>query len=300
MWIEHGYALVSSAAPEAYWSDDSESVTAVMAGDQSGIHHHLDSLSLQVFASGRLWTEDVESDARAASKFADPIQLSFNRTVWAHNTVVVDQKDQEPITRPLQATSFKDLPGFRTVTMVDADGRLYPGVGMSRSVAVTDDYCLDVYEVDSQSEHTYDWLVHPRADALAGGPGEMTPITLPDQRGYCVLTDVAAADVDADGVSLQWRQDDRDFRLDVSAGVSGQLIRAAWPVVSDGSEGARAMFMYRLRAAQAAFVALYQVAGDGRLWRVESSGRVFNGDHDEFRVTVTDGQQTREHIFKSV
>jgi len=295
IWVEHGYALLTSRAGRSYW--DGQAVAAVMTGDRSGIHGHRDALSLQVFAAGRLWTEDAESDAVEIHGFSAPIQKAFNRTMLAHNLVAVDEQDQQHLDRTVRVTEFKELPACRTVAMADADGRAVPGVRMTRCVAVTPGYCLDVFQAVSDEEHTYDWQVHPRADGPATCPLDLSPTGLPDREPYAVLRNAVAGEFGSEGVCLGWSQTGETFRLAVSAGLPGRLIRAEWPVRSDGSAGGREMFIFRVRAARADFVALYQLEGHGTPWRVACAERVFNGEDDEVRVGVTNGTETRRHVF---
>ncbi|GAG32326.1 unnamed protein product, partial [marine sediment metagenome] len=250
---EHGYALLTSRTGGGYWESGSAGrgagVVAVLTGDLSGIHHHTDSLGLQVFAAGRLWTEDVESRAVEGHPFSAPIQRAFNLTVLAHNTVMVDRQDQRRIDRPLVVTEFKELPSCRTVTMADRQGRVYDGVLMMRSIAVTPDYCLDLYQVRSDVERTYDWLVHPRSDGPARCDLDFSqaPPSGEGELSWAALRNVASAAVDAGGVTLSWTQDGVVFRLDVATGLAATVLRAEWPVASDWSEGGREMFAYRVR-----------------------------------------------------
>jgi Heparinase II/III-like protein len=297
VWAEHGYALLTSRCGRGYW--DGAGVVAFLAGDASGVHHHNDSLSLQVFAGGQLWTEDIESHAVEQHGFSARIQKAFNRTMLAHNTVVIDEQDQQKLDAALPVTMFRDLPNCRSVTMADDVGRVAPGVRMRRHVAVTPDYCLDVFEACGDGEYTCDWLVHPRADGPAEGGAAWHEAALPDREPYSVLSDVQATDVDAEGVALAWSQGDARCLVSVSAAQAATLYRGRWPELSDASTGHREMFMLRVRSCRARFVALYQAAGPDRRWRVTSREWVDNGEWIEVQVTVTDGDAVRSHIFRS-
>jgi len=306
-WIEHGYALLTSRTGRDYWelepSGQPGGVAAVLAGDLSGVHHHNDAMSLQVFAAGRLWVEDVESRAVEAHGFSASIQAAFNRTVLAHNTVVMDGRDRATLRRPVPVTELKDLPGCCTATMTDREGRLYDGVRMARSVAVTPEYCLDLFQTASDDEHAWDWLVHPRSDGPAECGLAFAAAVYPegkDMAGYGVLRDVGAAEARDGRLSLMWRQGSAAFRADVSAGRSGRAIRGSWPVASDWSEGGREMFALCVRATQADFVALYQPLGAGPVWRVAEIERFDDGLDQLVRIVVTDGSRRREHLVPSV
>ena len=79
-----------------------------------------------------------------------------------------------------------------------------------------------------------------------------------------------------------------------------QLFRASWPTQSDRSGAWREMLWFRVRAARACFVALYQRKGDGPPWRVAAAERVFNGEFHEVRVRATDGERTRLHVLRGL
>ncbi len=297
IWPEHGYALLTSRTGAGYW--DGQGYTAVLTGDRSGVHHHRDTLGLQVAAGGRLWTEDVECEAVESHGFSSWIQSGFNRTELAHNLVVVDEAEQSRLDLPLRVLEFKELPGCRTATLADLDGRLTPAVRRLRSVAVGPDYVLDAFQVEAETERTLDWLLHPRADGPAEHDLDFVPAALPERRPYSVLEEVASAPVGAGGAALTWRQTDQRFRAHVSAGMAAELIRATWPIRSDGSGGRREMFMLRVRAARVHFITLYQLGLETEPWRVDEVQRIHNGAEHELRVTVTRGDEARRHMFVS-
>lgn len=305
LWVEHGYGLLTGCSPGEYW--ESQAPAAVLTGDRSGIHNHKDSLGLQVVAGRRLWTEDIESRAVEAHGYSAPIQRAFNRTMLAHNLVVVDESDQRPLERPLEVVEFKPLPDCRTCAMADRRGELYPGVRMMRTVAVTGGYCLDCFQVVGGERHRYDWLVHPRADAPADCDLRFSPVELPERTPYSVLSSAAVAPLERPRADLGWRQDDQRFRLSVRAtAVEGELtsprfIRAEWPVTSDRSdEATREMWMLRVDGVCVDFVALYQLETDRPPWRVTRAERVRRGGEQELHVTVADAETTRRHVLSTL
>jgi hypothetical protein len=310
-WVEHGYALLTSCSGRAYWagqaSDRPAGMVVVLTGDYSGIHCHNDKLSLQVAAGGRLWVEDVESEAVEAHGFSAPIQKSFNRTMLAHNLVVVDEQDQKPLEQPLKIVEFTELPTCRTATMADLDGAIADGVRMRRSVIVTADYGLDLFQVSSFEERRYDWLLHPRSDGPADCGGRVFAATVLLERApYSTLRDAGASPVAESGARIEWSQERQRFRLDLSAvsaegwPLGGELVRAAWPVKSDWSTGGREMFMFRVRSASAAFVALYQLAGTSSAWRVALVERRRRGACDEVRLVVSNGAKERQYVLRGL
>lgn len=298
VWVEHGYALLTSRSGRGYW--DESAVVAVLCGDRSGVHHHRGAMGLQVFAGGRLWLEDVESQAVEDHAFSASIQREFNRTMLAHNLLVVDEADQAALQTPLTVIEFKELPACRTLSMSDLEGRIAAGVRMIRSLAATPEFCLDVFQAASEDEHTYDWLVHPRSDGPADFPATMTPTGLPERPPYSRLRQPTSSPLPRGEVTLRWAQGGETFRVDVITGRPGTLLRAEWPVKSDWSAGGREMFMVRSRAKTVDVAALYQVQGDQPAWRIEKVERRFNGLEHEMHVTVANGLETRAYMFVSV
>ena len=303
-WTEHGYALVTSSDEGGYW--DGRGFTAVLTGDRSGVHNHRDTLSLQVAAAGRVWLEDVESRAMEAHGFSAPIQAGFNRTMLAHNLVVVDGQDQPVLEKTLPLVEFRDLADCRTVTMADLEGRLAEGVQMMRTVTVTNEYCLDVFQMASERPHTYDWLAHPRADGPARGPDGFAPIQLPARPPYSVLKDAAAVEVPNGQAEVAWEQGDAGLVMSACAfdergeRLPARLVRALWPVCGDWSEGGRELFMLQVEARRADFVALYALTTAENRWGASSFKHVFNGEYTELRVGLTSRETERRYVLRGI
>jgi hypothetical protein len=310
IWVEHGYALLASRTGRDYWDIKSggqgAGLVAVLVGHASGIHNHNDKLSLLVSGAGRIWIEDIESQDVEGHGVVAPIRNDFNRTMLAHNLVVVDETDQQKLSTPLRIAEFRELPSCSTVTMVDAEARLYPGVRMARTVVVTPDYCLDVFQAASDLPRTYDWLLHPRSERPVTAGLEFTPTTLPDRTPYSFLRNPAVATVGQAGVALEWSQAEDRFRADVTAwgtagkALGGEVIRAEWPVKSDWSAGGREMFMFRVRGHQVTFVAIHRERVSERTCGVASVERRFNGQWSEIHVVTSDGLEKRRSVFQEI
>lgn len=305
LWIEHGYALLAPKEGPDYWAVDPFAPTAFLGFDRSGIHHHLDRLGLQIAGAGRLWLEDVESRAIAADGhgFSARIQQEFNRTGLPHNLVLVDQRSHTAGDRRLEVREFKDLPSVKSLSVADPVGALYEGVLQQRSIVVTEEYALDVFQLASPgAERIFDLLLHPRADGPAEtGPLAFTPeASLPATPPFALLRDTASAPF-ADPLELSWRQGDARCAavITVAEGRADRVFRALWPTQSDWATGGRELFLVRARGARVCFVTLYRLAATTspavRPWRVRTVERVFNGNHEEIRILVSNGEAERRH-----
>jgi hypothetical protein len=156
---QHGYVFLRVPDGSDYWRGAGWS--AFLTFDRSGIHSHADKLSLILWARGRLLAQDVEGRTSQGHSFSSAIQRELNRRTLCSNTVVVDGRDQPHLSRQLRLVDFAATTGLARATIADAEGLLYPGVRQQRTVIVTPDYVLDVFRVESDKPHTYDWTLHP-------------------------------------------------------------------------------------------------------------------------------------------
>jgi len=184
---EHGYAMLRSVEGRDYWG--SNSWAAFMSFDLDSIHSHRDKLNLILFGQGRVWARDVEALSSAEHAFSSKVQKELNRSTICHNTLMVDRLDHRAIGQKLPLIEFESTKDTKTATAADLSGCVYPGVRLMRTIAVTKQYVLDVFQADfiaslqfigsiqvtkqyvldvfqadSESEHTFDWLFHAGSD----------------------------------------------------------------------------------------------------------------------------------------
>lgn len=171
-------------------------------GPHGGGHGHPDKMTLILFGLGRQLAPDP---ARLA--YAAPLHGSWYRQTFAHNTVCVDQRSQQATEGRL--TVFHSSPGL-AVAGAECD-TAYPGVMLRRTVALTGEYLVDLFEVESEDEHTYDWLWHNFGElrpGMATEPGE-SPGT---DAGYQHMKDVRIARADGDWTA-DFAQDQANVRV---------------------------------------------------------------------------------------
>ncbi len=122
-------------------------------GPHGGGHGHPDKLNLMLFALG----EELMPDPGRLAYSVPAHQTWYKQTV-SHNTIVVDEKSQAACEGTLLAFETGDEVHIVRASTADA----YPGVVIDRTVALTDDYVLDLVVVNSEEEHTYDLPYHVR------------------------------------------------------------------------------------------------------------------------------------------
>ncbi len=156
-------------------------------GPHGGGHGHQDKLALILFGLGRQLAPDPGRLAYGA-----PLQGSWYRTTFAHNTLCVDEKSQRATTG--QLLLFHSRPGLAVARARSAGA--YPGVRLQRTLALTPGYLVDVFEAESDEEHTYDWLYHNFGDLRPGMETRPRERPLSGEHGYRHLEDIAEATVE--------------------------------------------------------------------------------------------------------
>lgn len=153
-------------------------------GPHGGGHGHPDKLAIVVFALGRELAPDPGSLAYGA-----PLHGSWYRQTFAHNTVCVDEKSQTPATGKLNMFHAED--GF-VVAQAECS-TAYRGVLMKRTLALCEDYLIDIFELSSDQEHTYDWVYHNFGELKPGLATTQRAAPLADSSGYQHMRDVVEA-----------------------------------------------------------------------------------------------------------
>ena len=227
-----------------------DAVSAVLDyGPHGGGHGHPDKLNLILYALGKVL-------------FVDPGRISYSvpeykewcKQTVAHNTVVIDSKSQEPTTG--ECLWFVHDEQF-DAACVRSD-KAYPGVDLRRVVAITDNYILDCYQVDSVEEHQIDWLLHVRGKPMSVegfAPAQEPPGT---ENGYQYLSNVQQRAV-ADVAGFAWQLDGKHTLRLVAVAPAPETWFSGEGVGT--SLGDRVPFLLRrARGKRASFGAVYQIA----------------------------------------
>lgn len=291
LFPEHGHAMLRTVEGDGYW--DSDGFNAFVSYDINSVHSHNDKLDLILFGRGKLLLADPEALASAPHAFSAQVQKELNRTTICHNTVMVDRKEQGSTSEKLTLLDFKNLPDLKMVSAADLDGRVYPGVKMKRTVAAASDHVLDVFQIKSEEEHTYQWLLHPCDDeGLTGITLDMKPVKLPDASPWDWLRNAFGAVTDED-VHAEWIQGDLTLHMVLLGSPSTKITVCEFPRTDTFDKPPYPMFIAERIGKSATFIALYQ-AERGAI--SEADLTVKRDRHGSFRVTVTTGDKASEYI----
>ncbi len=263
LYLEHGYAFLRSHQDAAYWGADA--CCAFLTCDRSGVHSNADKLGLMLFGRGRLLLPDVEGKATVPHAFSSRIQNELNRGGLSQNTVMIDGRDQRGTGERLELVEFRDLPAEKRVTAADRRGLLYEGVRQMRTIAMTDRYVLDVFQVACDVPRQIDWITHvldENAKRTAGPDAD--PIDPPGSEGaWAWLRDFRAATADGHWHAA-WESDGVSLHLAMMGEPGTRIIECGYPATDRPDTGRIPMLIVRRKAAQTVFAAVY-AAGAPRL-----------------------------------
>ncbi len=285
---QHGYVMLRSVEGTKYWGSDSWA--AFLNFGVNSVHSHADKMNLILFGKGTVLAVDPEAHASAQHAFSSQVQKELNRATVCHNTIMVDGQGNGGISENLSLLDFQRTPEVKTATIADLKGLVYPGVKLQRTVCVTADYVLDVFQAVSDTEHTYDWLFHTRDDEgktrMYGG---FQPTTLPDAVPWTWLKNPRSATKD-DSWHADWRQGDVYFRLNMLGVPGTEVILCDFPKNDKFEPPAVPMVIARRKGKSAMFIALYQA--EKRDLGVAS---VTVGTEQTLKVRVSVDGKAREH-----
>ena len=120
-------------------------------------HGHPDKLNIVLFANGKEFLLDS-----GRISYSVPEYKSWCRTTIAHNTVVVDEKDQQPATGTL--IYFEDNDRY-SACLANVDSA-YPGYGLKRFLILAENLLVDVFSVEGEKQSQVDWIVHCRGKVV--------------------------------------------------------------------------------------------------------------------------------------
>lgn len=295
IWPEHGYVALRSEEGTDYWRG--RGFSAFVSFDADLIHSHRDKFNLTAFADGVHVAVDAEARATSGHAFSSTVQSELNRSSICHNTVMVDGMDHRPIGRKLELVEFVNAPEVKLATIADLQGIVYPGVRMMRTVAVTRDFLLDVFQVASDTEHIYDYLFHTYSDSGSFEErGDYKPVDLGNKAPWKWLRDARSRTV-SDDWSVTAKQGGVNVRLTMLGGQATEVITCSFPRDDLFSSPAIPMLMARRKGRSTTYVAVLQTYGEAA-----SDLKVFieQDRHHKLRVRARVGNDRWEFCVKKL
>ncbi len=222
-------------------------------GAYAGAHSHLDRAAIQVFP----WSTDPGN-----TPYGTAARAEWYRQTAAHNTIVVDGQPQTEC--QAQLLNFEVTPDT-TILWLSAD-EAYPGVRLTRLITMANGIVKESTLVDSDTDHTYDWIVHLDDEC------EIADLVLEPVLGEFAETGAYRFIVPyarrryAGKFLVRAKCAEKPLRLTVTADAPLEIILARAPARADAPLKPRQMLIARARQHRVNFVVTSQVTRtrDGR------------------------------------
>ncbi|MHB0939574.1 MAG: heparinase II/III domain-containing protein [Armatimonadota bacterium] len=237
---------------------DNPLCTMIDYGIHGGGHGHPDKLGIVLFGLGQ---ELVLDNGRIS--YSVPEYRTWCRTTVAHNTVVIDGKNQQEDTGRM--LFFQETPQY-TAALAASDGA-YPGYALRRFLVLADNLLIDVFAVRGEKKAQIDWLLHSRGTPTTDLPMAERTEPLGLENGYQHLKELKQGG-GAPAVAFTFMLDGGKFyRVHCPGDADSTLVTG----IGIGYHLAdRVPFLLRRReAASIAFVTVYDLSGTQTIDRVE-------------------------------
>ncbi len=247
-----GSVLLPSIGIAALRNEMNSQQVCVSFGEYAGSHSHLDRLGIQVFPF--------------ATDPGTPLYGVQSRTDWfqqtaAHNSIVVDGKSQAQCAGKL--VEWKAAHDSTTLKLAADDA--YPGVKFSRVVTLANDALNDDVSLESDTEHTYDWIVHIGGECSFESPPKTTDEgKLSNEGAYQFVQVLArskpsmAPDSAQPAARVVIRHSGKTFALSLKTELSCEIIVGTSPAHVNTPQLPRHTLIARLYARSAKFNTSYK------------------------------------------
>ena len=236
-------------------------------GIHGGHHGHPDKLNLMLYALGR----ELMPDPGRIS-YSVPEWKSWCRTTVAHNTVVINEKDQEPDNGEL--LFFEETKDY--TVCVAGSAKAYPGRKPRRAVLLHERFLVDLFSVRAKRKAVIDLAAHCRGKlktklAMTPAPAKV----FGGKNGYQHLEGVKRAK-SARPVVFDFAVDNRRFVRLHCLGKDRERLLTAVGIGTSLHEKVPVLIRRR-RAKSTLFAAVYDLSGDGTAVTNMSLGRIRRG-----------------------
>ncbi|MDB6018048.1 MAG: Heparinase family protein [Pedosphaera sp.] len=182
-----GYAMLQRGpGKDATW-------LCVKYGAHGGWHGHPDKNNFILYTQGEIVAPDAGTHA-----YGSPLHENWDRTTFAHNTLVVDQVSQDQATGTSLAFGTEQGVDY---SVTDA-GAIYHGVHFIRTAAMlTPELIVFVDQIQADAPHTFDLVYHQMGtwEGLPDGKTFSPPATV----GYQYLTQATTRSASDNGLTLK-------------------------------------------------------------------------------------------------
>ena len=246
-------------------------------------HGQPDKMGVTLFANGKLEVPDYGTTGYGSA------ENRFLRSTPAHNTIMVDGKDQ-PATKDRNLIAFKNTGTFHLASARTTE--IVPGSSWTRTVMLADDYALVWDQIEGTEEHQYDWFFHAEGDSLSlSGTSDDKTSTLPsvEEFPYQFITNVSKQTLVGESALAQWKSDNGGLGLWLMNNNHEQKIFTSKMPIQQGKYVP--LLMLRQKSKQAEFLAVMKSLKGGKEKTVINQVQFKQEPNDVLLVTVSVGKR---------
>jgi len=157
-----GHALLSDVEGPGYWLGNNMALH-VRNGCANGTHSHDDPFHFDLYAKGKMLYADWFHKSHEYLSPDEDCPMPIHKYSIGHNTVSVDKKgpDVKRVgTRDIvNDVDFSEITTQGPLKVISLHGSPWGGVEMRRTFGLSSSYLVDVFECDSNDQHTYDYFL---------------------------------------------------------------------------------------------------------------------------------------------
>jgi hypothetical protein len=147
VWPERGLVMLRVDESPAYWESASPAIAMRLATNYA--HNVIDCFSLSGFYA---FNRPIYLNRQVTPDYAE----DWSRSIQSHCGVTVDGEEPKFTSETMIRQAFTKPVKF----VASRSGSVFEGVDLTRSLMLTNEYCLDVTRLESTKEHSYYWLIH--------------------------------------------------------------------------------------------------------------------------------------------
>jgi len=147
VWPERGLVMLRADESSNYWESPAPAIAMRLATNYA--HNVIDCFSLSGFYA---FNRPIYLNRQVTPGYAQ----DWSRSIQSHCGITVDGAEPKFTNETTKRQAFTKAVKF----VAARSSSVFEGVDLTRSLMLTNEYCLDVTRLASAKEHSYYWLIH--------------------------------------------------------------------------------------------------------------------------------------------
>jgi hypothetical protein len=166
VWPERGLVMLRADESPAYWESPAPAIAMRLATNYA--HNVIDCFSLSGFYA---FNRPIYLNRQVTPGYAQ----DWSRSIQSHCGITVDGEEPKFTSETTIRKAFTKAVKF----VAARSSSVFEGVDLTRSLMLTNEYCLDVTLLESKTEHSYYWLIHALGQVQSKHPKNWREDKLP-------------------------------------------------------------------------------------------------------------------------